>query len=86
MRKLRSCIQKDHVFVALPVQERSYEDSVGQRHSAGEYEVFYAKMNVNTCTVCEIGLFTEELEKLGFWQLVCHCSGIKTPVRHEKGL
>ena len=27
-----------HVFLALLGQERSYEDSVGHRHSAGEYE------------------------------------------------
>ena len=27
-----------HVFLALLVQERSYEDSVGQWHSVGEYE------------------------------------------------
>ena len=27
-----------HVFLALLVQERFYEDSVGQRHLAGEYE------------------------------------------------
>ena len=27
-----------HVFLALLVQERSCEDSVGQRHSPGEYE------------------------------------------------
>ena len=25
-------------------------------------ELFHAKMKVNTCTVCEIGLFTEEEE------------------------
>ena len=37
-------------------------------------KLFYVKMKVNTCTVCQIGLFTEEeeeeeeeeLEKLGF--------------------
>ena len=49
-----------YVFLALLVQERSYEDSVGQRHSAGEYETVSCKMKVNTCTVCEIGLFTQE--------------------------
>ena len=32
-----------HVFLALLVQERSYEDSVGQRHSAGEYEAVSCK-------------------------------------------
>ena len=49
-----------YVFLALLVQERSYQDSVGQRHSAGEHEAVSSKMKVNTCTVCEIGLFTEE--------------------------
>ena len=61
------------------MQERSYEDSVGQRHSAGEYEAVSCKMKVNTCTVCEIGLFTEEEEeqKLRLWQFhVCHYSGV----------
>ena len=34
---------KIHVFLALLVQERSYENSVGQRHSAGEYEAVSCK-------------------------------------------
>ena len=54
-----------HVFLALLVQQRSYEDSVRQRHSAGEYKSVHAKMKVNTCTVCEIGLFTEEEDNDG---------------------
>ena len=55
-----------HVFL---VQERSYEDSVGQRHSTGEYEAVSCKMKVNTCTVCEIGVYTEEEEdrEIGVW-------------------
>ena len=32
-----------HVFLVLLKQERSYEDSVGQRHSAGEYEAVSCK-------------------------------------------
>ena len=44
-----------HVFLALFVQERSYEDSVRQRHSAGEY-----KAKILVYTVYEIGLSTEE--------------------------
>ena len=32
-----------HVFLALLVQEGSYEDSVGQRHSTGEYEALSCK-------------------------------------------
>ena len=52
-----------HVFLALLMAERSYEDSVGHRHSAGEYEAVSCKMKVNTCTVCEIGLFTDEEEE-----------------------
>ena len=32
-----------HVFLALLVQERSYEDSVGHRHSAVEYEAVSCK-------------------------------------------
>ena len=32
-----------HVFLALLVQERSYEDSVDQRHSAEEYSCFIKK-------------------------------------------
>ena len=32
-----------HVFLALLVQERSYEGSVGHRHSAGEYEAVSCK-------------------------------------------
>ena len=42
------------------MQERSYEDSVGQRYSTGNMKLFHAKMKVNTCSLCEIGLFTEE--------------------------
>ena len=60
-----------HVFLALLVHERSYEDSVGQRHSAGEYQSVSCKMKVNTCTVCEIGLLTEEEDagQIGFCKL-----------------
>ena len=32
-----------HVFQALFVQEGSYEDSVGKRHSTGEYEALSCK-------------------------------------------
>ena len=36
-------------------------------------------MKVNTCTVCEIGLFTEGEDddgEIGGWKFyVCHCSG-----------
>ena len=32
-----------HVFLALLVQERSYKDSVGHRHSTGEYEAVSCK-------------------------------------------
>ena len=32
-----------HVFLALLVQERSYEDSVGHTHSAGEYKAVSCK-------------------------------------------
>ena len=32
-----------HVFLALLVQERSYEDFVGQRDSAGKYEAVSCK-------------------------------------------
>ena len=48
---------------------------IGQRHSTG---LFHAKMKVNTCTVCEIGLFTEEdVGEIGFWQFhVCHCNSV----------
>ena len=63
-----------HVFLALYTW--SYEDYVGQRHSTG---LFHAKMKVNTCTICEIGLFTEEddVGEIGFWQFhVCHCNSV----------
>ena len=59
-------------FLALLVQERSYKDSVGQRHSAGEYEAVY------TCTVCEIGLFTEEeddVEQIGVLAMLRNTEG-----------
>ena len=32
-----------NVFLALLVQERSYEDFAGQRHSAGKYEAVSCK-------------------------------------------
>ena len=50
-----------HVFLALLVQERSY---VGKGTPQGNMKRFHAKMKVNTYTVCEIGLFTEEEEEL----------------------
>ena len=33
----------NNVFLALLVEEKSYEDSVEQRHSAGEYEAVSCK-------------------------------------------
>ena len=67
-----------HVFLTLLVQERSYGDSVRERHSAGEYEAVLCKMKVNTCTVCEIGLFTEEDDgEIGVLAIyICHCSSV----------
>ena len=49
------------------MQETSYEDCVGQRHSAGEYEAVSCK---NICIVCEIGLFTEDGE-IGGLAILC---------------
>ena len=40
-------------------------------------KLFHGKMKVNTCTVCEIGLFTEEEEDVGkirFWQFYLCCT------------
>ena len=37
-------------------------------------KLFHAKMKVNTCTVCEIGLFTEEeedVEQIGVLAISC---------------
>ena len=45
---------------SILMQERSYEDSVGQGTPQGNMKLFHAKIKVNTCTVCETGLFTEE--------------------------
>ena len=40
-------------------------------------KLFHAKMKVNTCTVCEIGLFIEDIGEIGFWQFhICHCNGV----------
>ena len=66
-----------HVYLALRVQERSYENSVGQRHSTGEYEA--ASCKNEGCIVCEIGLLLKKKKKkkmmMGFWQIyVCHCA------------
>ena len=48
------------VFLALLMQEWSYEDYVGQRNFARVYETVSCKIKVNTCTICEIGLSTQE--------------------------
>ena len=41
-------------------------------------KLFHAKMKVNTCIACEIGLFNEEdVGQIGFWQFhVCHCNSV----------
>ena len=73
-----------HLFLGLVEQERFWEDSVGQRHSTGGYEaqgnmkLFHAKMKVNTYTVCEVGLSTEEEDgEIGVLAIyVYHCSGV----------
>ena len=51
-----------HVFLALLMQERSYKGSIDHRPSAGECEAVSCKMkvHVNTRSVCEIGLSTED--------------------------
>ena len=43
-----------HVFLALLVQEMSYKDSVGQGTPQGNMRLFYAKMKVNTYTICVV--------------------------------
>ena len=42
-----------HVFLALLMQKRSYEDSVCKGTLQGNMKLFHAKMKVKTCTVCE---------------------------------
>ena len=56
-----------HAFLALLIQERSYEDSVGHRHSAGEYEAVLCK-NEGKYFVRQACLLKKKklLEKLGF--------------------
>ena len=52
---------------------------LGKDTPPGSMKLFYAKLKTNTCTVCEIGLFTEEEEDvgpIGFWQF--HCNGVLT--------
>ena len=76
------------VFLALLVQERSYKDSVGHRHSAGNMKLFHAKMKVNTCTVCEIGLFTEEeedhdVEQIGVLAIPCVSLLLETTIETD---
>ena len=50
---------------------------LGKGTPHGNMKLFHAKMKVNTCTVCEIGSFTDEEEeeeddeKLGFWCATC---------------
>ena len=41
--------------------------------SQGNMKLFRAKMKVNTCNVCEIGLFTEEedVEQIGVLAISC---------------
>ena len=48
-----------HVFLALLMHEKSYKVllTIGTPQ-----KLFHAKMKVNTCTVCEMGLSSEEEE------------------------
>ena len=36
-----------------------------KKDAGREYEAFSCKVKLNTCTVCEIGLFTEDVGEFG---------------------
>ena len=51
----------------------------------GNMKLFHAKMKVNTCAVCEIGLLTEDEEEdgeIGVLPTLRVLSCIKTPIGH----
>ena len=47
---------------------------LGEGTPQGIIKLFYAKLKVNTCTVCENACLLKMLEKLQFH--VCHCNGV----------